>query len=110
MKNFKICSNFSQDISNKLKIFIKFIKKFYKNFFLYLEVVLIISETRRIISTRLKFFYQGMSTSVCKPEWGMRDWDKPKWMPKSGLFGVRLVKSMSSIANIFFFEVPTPNG
>ncbi len=31
-------------------------------------------------------------------------------MLKSGLFGVRLVKHTSSIANIFSFEVPTPNG
>ncbi len=29
---------------------------------------------------------------------------------KSGLFGVRLVKCIPSIANIFFFEIPTPNG
>ncbi len=47
----------------------------------------------------------GMSTFV--RAW---DWGEPERMPKSGLFGVRLVKSMPSIANVFFFEVSTPNG
>ncbi len=31
-------------------------------------------------------------------------------MPKSGSFGICLVKRTLSITNIFFFEVPTPNG
>ncbi len=53
---------------------------------------------------------QSMSTYVRKCEWGMRDRDIPERLPKNGLFGVRLVKRMSSIANIFFFEVATPNG
>ncbi len=39
----------------------------------------------------------------------MRDWGEPKWMPKSGSFGVRLVKRTPIIANVFFFEVPTSN-
>ncbi len=31
-------------------------------------------------------------------------------LAKSCLFGIRLVKCSPSIANVFFFEVPTPNG
>ncbi len=31
-------------------------------------------------------------------------------MPKSDLFGICLIKCMPSIANVFFFEEPTPNG
>ncbi len=50
-----------------------------------------------------------MSTSVREYEQGMWDWNEPEQMPKGGLFGVRLVKRIPSIANIFFFEVPTPN-
>ncbi len=50
-----------------------------------------------------------MPMYVCECEWGMRDWDEPEQMPKSGLFGVCLVKCGPSIADIFFFEVPTPN-
>ncbi len=51
-----------------------------------------------------------MPTSVCEHKWGMRDWGEPEKMPKSGLFGICLVKHMPSIGNIFFFEVQTLNG
>ncbi len=51
-----------------------------------------------------------MFTSVHECERGMRDSGEPKQMPKSGLFGIRQVEHMASIANIFFFEVRTPNG
>ncbi len=49
---------------------------------------------------------KSMSTSVCECEWGMRDWGKLERIPKSGLFGIRLVKRTSSNANVFCFEVP----
>ncbi len=40
----------------------------------------------------------------------MRDLNEPEQMPKSGLFGIRLVKRIPSIVNVFFFEIPTLNG
>ncbi len=56
-----------------------------------------------------EYTFKGMSTSVHGCKHGMRDWGEPEQMPKSGSFGVRLVKSTPSIANVFFFEVPTSN-
>ncbi len=52
------------------------------------------------------------STSVreCEHERGMQTKANPNECPicaKSGLFGIRLVKRMPSIVNVFFFEVPT---
>ncbi len=49
--------------------------------------------------------FKGVYTYVCEREQGMWDWGEPKRMTKSGLFGIRLVKHMPSIASVFFFEV-----
>ncbi len=46
---------------------------------------------------------------VCEHERGIQNWGESERMPKSGLFSVCLLKHMPSIANVFLFEVPTPN-
>ncbi len=51
----------------------------------------------------------GISISVRKCKWGMRDWDEPERMPKSGLLGVCLVKCMASITKVVSFKVLIPN-
>ncbi len=42
-----------------------------------------------------------MSTSVCKCERDMQNWGEPEQMPKSGLFGVCLVKHTSALRTYF---------
>ncbi len=72
--------------------------------------------------------YKGASTSVCECEQGMQDWGECEWMPKSCLFSIHHTSKQASvplviyrlpewvyvqismIENVFFFEVPTPDG
>ncbi len=67
---------------------------------------------RSIIPATLLSFLEFLRyVHICMRMWirhaGLR-WTQQ--ISKSGLFGVRLVKRSLGIANVFFFEVPTPNG
>ncbi len=50
-----------------------------------------------------KVYSRPKAMSISVQEQGMWDWSEPEQMPKSGLFGVCLVKKIPSIANVFFF-------
>ncbi len=92
----------------------------------------IVHGTTRLLnySTQISYIsrYKGASTSVRECEQGMRDWGKCERMRKSRLFSIRYTSErasvplvihwltewmyvhISTIANVFFFKVPTLDG